>query len=102
VEQKLVGVLLGSAKDEGREFVTQSVPATSGTERVLAADDMSGGSDQEIGAGWRVVEPKRQVLNCRELKCRSGILEQPLQGLGVTPIGLEARWREVEAEGSLR
>ena len=77
-------MLLSSVGDEGRELVTHSVPATCGTERVLAAGDMSGGSDQEIGAGWRAVEPKRQMLDCRELKRRSRIVEQYLQGLGVT------------------
>jgi hypothetical protein len=46
-EQKLVGVLLASVSDEGRELVTQSMPVTRGTERLLVADDMSGSSDQE-------------------------------------------------------
>lgn len=88
--------------DEGREFVTQSVPATCGTERVLVADDMSSGSDQEIGAGWRVVEPKRQMLDRRELKCRSRILEQYSQGFRVTPFGWEAHWQGAGGEGNRR
>ena len=79
-------MLLASISDEGRELVTQSMPVTCGAELRLLADDMSGSSDQEIGAGLRVVEPKRQMLDRRELKCRSGIVEQYLQGLRVTPL----------------
>ena len=50
-EQQLVGVLLASIGDEGREVIAQLVPLTCGAQLRLLADDMSGGSDQEVRAG---------------------------------------------------